>query len=108
MNCTPFVRQYGIVFNKWFFCILEKNKRKIYGDIAFAKGDNLQIEYHLEQTVRSGKLSTTYIITKVLTTLRNHKQTKLNLEHTSRGCVLLVFFVYVNSGPLSVCRIFGL
>lgn len=50
------------------------------GDIAFAKGDNLQIEYYLEQTVKSGKLSTTYIITKVLTTLRNPKQTKLNLE----------------------------
>lgn len=36
------------------------------GDISFRKGDILRIRFYIHQTVRAGKLSNAYIITKVL------------------------------------------
>lgn len=52
------------------------------GEVSFSKGDNLQIEYYMEQKIKNGKLSTDYIVTKVLQLLKAPRQIKLDFEET--------------------------
>ena len=46
-------------------------------DVSFAKGDTLRIRYFIRQDLRAGRLSSEYIITKVLDLQPAPKQIKL-------------------------------
>lgn len=59
---------------------LEKMER---GDVSFTKGDMLLIEYHLKQTVKAGKLTTEYVVSKVLEQKKAPRQIKLDFEENT-------------------------
>jgi hypothetical protein len=50
------------------------------GEVSFTKGDVLLIEYHLKQMVRAGKLTTEYIVSRVLEQKKAPKQIKLDFD----------------------------
>lgn len=65
-------------------CDEEFNKRVESREIAFASGDMLKIRYHIEQAVKGGKLSSDYIVTKVMELKKQPQQIELPFEYEQK------------------------
>ena len=50
-------------------------------EVAFASGDMLKIRYHIQQSIKSGNLSSEYIVTKVLELRKQPQQIQLDFEY---------------------------
>ena len=55
-------------------------KRVAQREFGFAKGDMLKIRYHVEQAIKGGKLTTEYIVSKVLEVIEKPQQIELDFE----------------------------